>query len=209
MGEINKNYDTSNLIDEKELIIKNLKKENKLSSRLILILTLLSLIAIVFGVLNSRKKKIYKQRFKELISSNINQNKENKRDNLIAIDPKSIGFSDEIVNNLLKLLSDFEKSNDFNKSDITILRLAEKFNTNSRYLSKVINTYKEKNFNNYINDLRINFVIKRLKNDKLFRNYTIKAISDEVGFGKAESFSKAFYKRTGIYPSFFIKQLNK
>ncbi len=208
-GEINKNYDTSNLIDEKELIIKNLKNENNLSSRLILILTLLSLTAIIFWVLNSRKKKIYKQRFKELISSNINQNKENKQDNLIAIDPKSIGFSDEIVNNLLKSLADFEKSNDFTKSNITISRLAEKFNTNSRYLSKVINMYKKKNFNNYINDLRINFVIERLKNDKLFRNYTIKAISDEVGFGKAESFSKAFYKKTGIYPSFFIKQLNK
>ena len=48
-----------------------------------------------------------------------------------------------------------------------------------------------------------------MQEDKLFRSYTIKAISDEVGFNTTQSFTKAFYKRTGIYPSFFIKSLNK
>ncbi|WP_175392730.1 helix-turn-helix domain-containing protein [Aquimarina megaterium] len=207
--KINKSYDTSNLTHEKELIIKSLKKENELSVVLILTLMLLSFVAIIFWIQNSKKKKIYKQRFKELINSDINQRKEIKKNDLTKIETKSIGFSDEIVNNILECLTDFEKSNDFTKSNITISRLAENFNTNSRYLSKVINIYKKKNFNNYINDLRINFAIEKLKKEKQFRNYTIKAISDEIGYGKAESFSKAFYKRTGIYPSFFIKQLNQ
>ena len=35
------------------------------------------------------------------------------------------------------------------------------------------------------------------------------AIAQEVGFNNSESFSKAFYKKTGIYPSYFIKQLEK
>jgi AraC-like DNA-binding protein len=207
--KINKNYDTSNLTQEKELIIEGLQRENKLSIMWIIALSLLSLIAIVFWIQNLKKKKIYQQRFKELIDPNINQKKEKEQSNLIKIEAKSIGFSDEIVTNILECLTDFEKSNDFTKSNTTISRLAEKFNTNSRYLSKVINTYKKKNFNNYINDLRINFAIEKLKKDRKFRNYTIKAISDEIGYGKAESFSKAFYKRTGIYPSFFIKQLSK
>ena len=38
---------------------------------------------------------------------------------------------------------------------------------------------------------------------------TIKAIANEMGFNTTEAFSKSFYKSTGIYPSFFIKQLEK
>jgi len=48
-----------------------------------------------------------------------------------------------------------------------------------------------------------------LKDDRIFRRYTIKTISYECGFSNPESFSKYFYKKYKIYPSFFIKQLEK
>jgi AraC-like DNA-binding protein len=35
------------------------------------------------------------------------------------------------------------------------------------------------------------------------------AIAEEIGFNNAQTFSSAFYKKTGIYPSYFINQLNK
>ena len=35
----------------------------------------------------------------------------------------------------------------------------------------------------------------------------IKATAKESGFKSAESFSKSFYKVYGIYPSFYLKQL--
>ena len=76
-------------------------------------------------------------------------------------------------------------------------------------MSKIINRYKDKSFSNYINYLRINYISSELKNNAELRKYTIVAIADEAGFNTAESFSKAFYKETGIYPSFFIKELNK
>ena len=44
--------------------------------------------------------------------------------------------------------------------------------------------------------------------DKKFRQYTIHALALEFGFNNAESFSTAFDKKTGIKPSFFIKNLN-
>jgi AraC-like DNA-binding protein len=64
-----------------------------------------------------------------------------------------------------------------------------------------------KNFSHYINDLRIDFAIEELKENSTFRKYTIKAIANECGFKSAESFSKSFYKTYGIYPSFYLKQL--
>lgn len=81
-------------------------------------------------------------------------------------------------------------------------------NTNSSYLSKVVNFYKHKNFASYINDLRIEYVVEQLKEDKKLRSYTIKSIADEVGFNNVESFTKAFYKKTGIRPSYYINNLN-
>ncbi len=87
--------------------------------------------------------------------------------------------------------------------------MAKSFGTNYTYLSKVINLQKGKHFSNYINDLRIVYAYQELKKDPKLRNYTIKAIAKECGFKSAESFSKAFLKKTGIYPSHFIKSLNK
>ena len=87
--------------------------------------------------------------------------------------------------------------------------MSKSFNTNSKYLSKVINTFKDKNFSNYINDLRIKYAIAELKKNPKFRKFTIKAIAQETGFNTTEAFSKSFYKVSGIYPSFFLKQLEK
>jgi AraC-like DNA-binding protein len=74
-------------------------------------------------------------------------------------------------------------------------------------LSKTINHYKGKNFTQYLNDLRITYIINKLKVDKKIRKYTIKAIAEEVGFSNSESFAKAFFNKTGLQPSYFIKKI--
>ncbi|MBQ0733883.1 helix-turn-helix domain-containing protein [Aquimarina celericrescens] len=84
---------------------------------------------------------------------------------------------------------------------------SKKLKTNSSYFSKIINIYKGKNFTNYINDLRVDYSIEKLQNDKKFRLYSIEAISREVGFGSTQSFSRAFTKKTGLTVSYFIKNI--
>src|SRR5690606_41508321 len=106
-------------------------------------------------------------------------------------------------------LKEFESGTQYLQEGISLANLSRKFNTNSSYLSKIINTYREKNFSNYLNDLRINYAIERLKQDETFRLYSIKAIAEETGYSNSQSFSTAFYKKTGIQPSYFITQLKK
>jgi AraC-like DNA-binding protein len=48
-----------------------------------------------------------------------------------------------------------------------------------------------------------------LQKDTTIRKYTIKAIANEVGFNTSEPFAKAFYKKTGLKPSYYIKKLNE
>ncbi|WP_271766390.1 helix-turn-helix domain-containing protein [Aquimarina algiphila] len=116
-------------------------------------------------------------------------------------------ISPESVQKILNGIKDFEDKKRYLNKKYTLNVLAKELKTNSTYLSKIINIYKEKNFSNYLHDLRVGYAIERLRDDEKFRRYSIKGISEEVGFKTSESFAKAFHKKTGIYPSSFIKRL--
>lgn len=110
---------------------------------------------------------------------------------------------------ILNALEKFENDNLFLEQDCTLPFLARKLNTNTAYLSNIINVYKDQSYTTYIKKLRIHYSIKRLKDDSRFRAYTIESIAKECGFKTAKPFSRAFKKITNIYPSTFIKNLNK
>ena len=114
---------------------------------------------------------------------------------------------EEIKLQILDGLKKLEKQEYFLKQDCNSYNVAKKINTNTSYLSKVINSHYGKNFNTYINDLRINYTILRLKNDVIFRSYSIQSIAEEVGYKSADSFTKYFKKDTGLNPSFYIKEI--
>lgn len=116
-------------------------------------------------------------------------------------------ISDEKITKILSGLQKFEKSNAFLKQNTSLVTVAKKLNTNTSYLSQIINEQKGITFKSYITELRINYVLHKLKNDSVLRSYSIKAIAKEIGFKSEGAFSRAFKKQTGIYPSFFIKNL--
>jgi YesN/AraC family two-component response regulator len=151
----------------------------------------------------ARRRKHYKERFQELMNSpsqidNVEKKTRTKKEQHI---------SKTVLESICNQLELFEKNQDYLSTEVTLSSLAKAFETNSKYLSQVINQQKEQSFNNYINSLRINYTVEKLKTDLVFRKYSIKAIANDVGFNTTESFSKAFFKNTGIRPSFFIKEL--
>ncbi len=202
------NYDTPMLISEKQEIIDSLQSDKKSSFIIIAILGLMSIILAIFLVLNHRKNKKYKERFIALY----NENQEYKRKTNIKTDvskTEALGIAEGIVEGILNDLEEFEENLDFLEPNIVSNDLAKKMNTNSKYLSKVISHYKKRNFITYINELRINYCIEKLKTDKKFMNYTVKAIAREIGFNSVDAFSKSFFKIKGIQPSYFIRELEK
>lgn len=116
-------------------------------------------------------------------------------------------ISDEKITKILEGLQKFEKSHAFLHQNTSLVTVAKKLNTNTTYLSQIVNEQKGMTFKNYITELRINYVLYKLKNDKVIRSYTVKAIAKELGFKSEGAFSRAFKKQTGIYPSFFIKNI--
>lgn len=87
--------------------------------------------------------------------------------------------------------------------------MAKSFETNRNYLSKVIKIKTNKKVSTYINDLRIEYIFNELKTNLKLRKFTIKAVANECGFTSSEHFSKCFYKKYGIYPSYYIKKLKQ
>lgn len=199
------NYDIPNLLAEKKRIEDRLKGDLSATKKWVFGVGTLSFLLAFFLIHQTRKRKTYKQRFEELM----NASRQTAIPKNETIAKKENSIPKETVENILTLLHQFENNHEYISSDVTLSSLAKTFETNSKYLSQLINQYKGKSFTNYINELRINYTVEKFKKDSIFSKYSIKAIALEVGFSTTESFSKAFLKNTGIKPSFFIKELER
>jgi len=86
--------------------------------------------------------------------------------------------------------------------DLTLSSLAEKLNSNTTYVSRIINDSFGKNFSAVISEFRVKEARKMLADPK-FNNLTIEGIARETGFRSMPSFNRAFKSYTGVSPSFF------
>lgn len=208
---IQKKYETPQIIAERAALLEKVQNDKnswKYSFGIISVVLLIILGVLVYVF---RRQKYYKKRFEQLMNSSpevLEKQPGKVRPEALEGQKNDLEVPESTIENILKGLSKFEDSEGFTKQT-TLGTLAKKLKTNPKYLSKVINKQYEKNFSSYLNELRVQYIITKLKSDSKFRNYTIKAIAEEAGFGNTESFSKAFYKNTGISPSYFIKELHK
>lgn len=110
---------------------------------------------------------------------------------------------------LLEKLLNFENGTDFTQKNLTLNSLAKDLDTNTRYLSEIVNKHKHKNFNAYINELRINYIIQKLQTEPKFLNYKISYLAEECGFSSHTAFSTVFKSVTEISPKEFINFIKK
>lgn len=93
----------------------------------------------------------------------------------------------------------------YTNPNFNLNELAKMVNSNTSYVSMVINSGYNKNFKTYLNELRIREATKRLTNDEKYENLTIAAVASSVGFNSVNSFNIAFKKYMGMTPSVFKK----
>ncbi|MEN5306880.1 AraC family transcriptional regulator [Chryseobacterium cucumeris] len=114
----------------------------------------------------------------------------------------------ETESKLLELLEDFEKGDLYNNKGMSLSFLAGELNTNTKYLSYVINQHKNADFKTYVNRLRINYIVDKLINDEKYRQYKISILADECGFSSHSKFAAVFKAVTDHSPSAYIKYLD-
>lgn len=195
-----------NLLTEKQLVLDKLNQKSKNLKLLRYVILGLLVITSLLALMAYQRNKRYKQRFEALINK-YDQPELHPTEVEVALDPKEV--SEEVMSVIQYRLSVFESQKQYRDQNITLISLSKQFQTNSTYLSKYVNQYLKKSFSQYLSDLRIEDAVLTLKSDPQIRKYTIKAISAYFGFSNPESFSRFFYQKTDIYPSFYIKELNK
>jgi len=94
----------------------------------------------------------------------------------------------------------------FINEKLSIEDIAIKLDTNSKYISQIINETFNKNFYNYINSYRIEEAKLMLKSE-LSDKYSILGIAQSVGFVSKSTFNVAFKRITGLTPTEF-KRMN-
>lgn len=194
------------ILNEKEAIINDLSKQKSkwlIISQIVFIFFLASSALLTLYFIRQRR---YKRRFEAIF---IQLTEKEEASKIEAHNSLKTEISADIVEDILLKLNSFEQNKKYLSPNISLNSLAKQLNTNSNYLSRVVNLKLEKNFAQYLHDLRIDYAVSELKKNEKIRKYTIKAIAEECGYSSAESFSRAFYRKNGIYPSYFIKQLNK
>lgn len=119
------------------------------------------------------------------------------------------GLNDELADvykrRLVKLV---EEDKPFLNPNIKAKELAESLGISVNNLSQLLNQYEGKSFYQFINDLRIEEVI-RLMCSEAFSNLSNEGMAYQSGFNSRSTFTKAFNQKMGVSPSEYRKKLDK
>lgn len=96
------------------------------------------------------------------------------------------------------------KNTYFASPEATLKDLAKRLDVNQNLVSKVINSRTGNNFNDYINQKRIQLAKEKLGNSA-YAHLTVEAIGNMVGFSSKSAFYNAFKKYVGTSPSQYSK----
>ncbi len=104
-----------------------------------------------------------------------------------------------------KLLAVFERDKPYLNAELTLSDLAEQLNTNTSILSQVINKGFGRNFNDFVNQYRVD-AFKEKITLKQYQHYTMLAVAFDCGFNSKTTFNRAFKKQTQQMPSTFLQK---
>ncbi|MBO5787383.1 MAG: AraC family transcriptional regulator [Bacteroidaceae bacterium] len=99
-------------------------------------------------------------------------------------------LADELYEKILNIIVIQKRYRD---KDFSAKILAKELNTNTRYISAVINSRFNTNFSCLINEYRVKEALHRMT-DKRYLDMTIEEIGTLVGFANRQSFYASFYR---------------
>jgi AraC-like DNA-binding protein len=109
-------------------------------------------------------------------------------------------FTDDYGLKYQKIVTFFEETKIYKDKEINLFKVADLLQMPYKDVSKVINRYSEKNFNQFLNEFRINEA-KRLIKDSDFEKYNLTWLAEEVGFNSRSTFFAVFKSLVGMTPN--------
>ena len=81
--------------------------------------------------------------------------------------------------------------------------------TNVKTISEIIKMHKGRSYSDYINELRINYIVNKLYNNPEYLQYKVSYLAEDCGIGAYSSFRRTFTEIKKITPSKFIELLQE
>lgn len=105
---------------------------------------------------------------------------------------------DQLLARIKEVVAD---SQEIYSSEFSLARLATLCQTNTKYVSYVINEMFGCNFQTYINTLRVKEACRRMDNESMYEYYSTEGIAESVGFNSRSAFITAFKRTIGMSPA--------
>jgi hypothetical protein len=209
--KVHREYDTNALLEEKG----KLEKVNIWGGVFIVLLAGLATFLIITLYKKFKKEKDILAKY-FVLQDKLQTHNYTRSENPIPVtiskesaDDKKSHIAEAIKEELLYKLNVFEEKKQFTQKGLTIQKLAIQLDTNSNYLSHVINDSKGMNFNKYLGELRIRHITQLLFEKSIYLNYTIDSLAKECGIASRQNFSDLFFEINGIRPTDFIRNRKK
>jgi len=94
----------------------------------------------------------------------------------------------------------------YDDAELTLAGLAVKLQIPPHELSRIINTGLEKNFSDFINELRVRDIVRKMQ-DPAYDRLTLLGIAYESGFNSKTTFNRVFKEMTGKTPAEYKNSL--
>ncbi|MDX9881860.1 MAG: helix-turn-helix domain-containing protein [Prolixibacteraceae bacterium] len=95
----------------------------------------------------------------------------------------------------------------FLQPDFNLTSLSEDTELSPKLIRQAIHLVHNKNFNQYINNFRIEFLLQKLEEDKKWRSFSVEHICQNTGFNSLSSFYQSFREKTNCTPREYIEKL--
>lgn len=118
--------------------------------------------------------------------------------------PLESPFFNALADMVTKIMSD---EDEIVQKDFSLDKLARLAQSNRYYVSRIINTIYQNSFTAVVSELRVSIACRRLSEPGKWRNMTIEALAESVGFKSRSNFVVVFKKITGLTPSEYRKSV--
>ena len=169
-----------NFATSKEVYVFSIQPEEKKSSYLALLLTVIGIVLAGWGILLVRQLYVKKQKDEESSAEPVQED---------------IAPSTDLMSRLVALM---EEEQLFRKKDLKKADVAQRLGTNLTYITATVNSQTGKSFPELVTDYRIRYAQQLMKeNPKML----LSEVGELSGFASEQSFFRTFKARTGLTPS--------
>ena len=211
LAEMQARYETEKKEQQIELLLKDneLQKAELRRKQITLVslgggIVILTLSALIISLLYLQKSRANRK----LVEKNLELMKKEETEipRAKSTDPVN-QLPDNEKSRILVNLDNLMQDQKYYRQQVTLSGLAAELQTNTSYLSRIINEHYRMNFPNFLNHYRIREARKMFAKNQ-HKSMTLEGISESVGYQSRSTFNTAFKKITGVTPSVFIKNLD-